>query len=242
MSTSFVDTLLVARRSGKTVADFAGAPETLAQAVETQRAVMARLGETVGGWKVNQHAEVGGVAAPIFAGVSKEAPASWPFAERLVVEVEIAVRLKRDLPPGTYSREEIIAAIQSMSLGLEMCISRLPAGNTAPFWTNLSDNLANEGYVISKASMPLAPVDYAALPCIVTLDGETLYSAPAKHPTGDLLLPVMAYANAQSDLVGGLKAGQFITTGSLCGMVPVPRKGTLQVNLGYFGEMTLPIV
>lgn len=242
MSTSFTNTLLAARRSGKTIADTAGAPETLAQAVAIQRAVMEGLGETVAGWKVNLHPELGGVSAPIFAGTSKEAPARWPFAERLVVEVEIAVRLKRDLPPGTYSREDIIAAIDGMYLGLEMCISRLPAGNTLPLWVNLSDNLANEGYVISKTSLPVAPVDYAALPCIVTLDGETLYSAPAKHPAGDLILPVMAYANAQSDLVGGFKAGQFITTGSLCGMVPVPRKGTLHVSLGYFGEMTLPIV
>ncbi|OYU47448.1 MAG: hypothetical protein CFE31_16895 [Rhizobiales bacterium PAR1] len=242
MSTSFASTLLAARRSGKTITDFAGAPESLAEAVRTQRAVMEGLGETVCGWKVNPHPEVGGVSAPIFAGACKEAPTSWPFAERLVVEVEIAVRLKRDLPPGQYSREEIIAAIEDMSLGVEMCISRLPAGHTASPWTNLSDSLANEGYVISKASMPLAAVDYASLPCIVTLDGETLYSAPAKHPVGDHILPVMAYANAQSDLVGGLRAGHFITTGSLCGMVPVPRKGTLHVSLGYFGEMTLPIV
>ena len=242
MTASFVDTLLAARRSGNTVSDFTGSPETLAQALTTQRAVMDRLSEAVGGWKVNAHAEVGGVAAPIFAGVSKIAPTTWPFAERLAVEVEIAVRLKHDLPPGTYSREDIIAAIESMSLGLEMCISRLPAGHNASYWVNFSDNLANEGYVISKASMPVATVDYAALPCVITLDGETLYNAPAKHPTNDLLLPVLAYANAQSDVVGGLKAGQFITTGSLCGMVPVPRKGTLHVSLGYFGEVTLPVV
>jgi 2-keto-4-pentenoate hydratase len=238
---AFTEALLHARRSGQTIADSAGAPETKEAALHVQRKVMDALGETIGGWKVNLHPDFGGLAAPVFAGVTKVAPASWPLAERLMVEVEIAVRLKRDLPPGSYSRAEILAAIESMSLGVELCLSRLPAGNTLPFWVNLSDNIANEGYVISETRFPLAEIDFAALPCVITLDGETLYNAPAKHPTEDFLLPVIAYANAQSGIVGGLKAGQYITTGSLCGMVPVTRKGALRASLGRFGDIAVTL-
>ena len=38
------------------------------------------------------------------------------------------------------------------------------------------------------------------------------------NPWTDPLVPLIACANAQMDHVGGFRAGQIVTTGSLCGI------------------------
>ena len=50
-------------------------------------------------------------------------------------------------------------------------------------------------------------------------------------------MPLLAYANEQSDYLGGLRAGQIVTTGSLCGVLPVRAAGLLQAHLDKLGQV-----
>jgi 2-keto-4-pentenoate hydratase len=108
-----------------------------------------------------------------------------------------------------------------------------------PFLSFLADNLGNRAYVIGDR-LPLSILDQVGgLPCHVTLDELRLHHAPAAHPAGDPLLPLLAYANGQSDYLGGLRAGQVVTTGSLCGVLPVHTAGLLKAHLGNVGQVSV---
>ena len=77
------------------------------------------------------------------------------------------------------------------------------------------------------------------LPSDVT--GVTIYDQPAVHGNGDPMTPFLAWANRQSDDLGSLKAGQIITTGSLCGGVLSPGKGEVVTRLSPLATVTLTL-
>jgi hypothetical protein len=92
---------------------------------------------------------------------------------------------------------------------------------------------------LDRTSDPKDNRAVGGLACHVTLDELLRYQAPAAHPAGDPLLPLLAYANGQSDYLGGLRAGQVVTTGSLCGVIPIHTAGLLKAHLGKVGEVSV---
>ena len=230
--------LILAHRSGRPEAGGA-TPQTLAEALAAQAQVAEALGATVAGWKVGIHPEHGPVAAPLFGTRTLEGPASWPLTSGLHLEVEIAVRLGRDLAPGPQTRASVLDAIESMSVGVELVRTRLAAGFDAPFLTFLADNLGNAGYVIGRDNHLWHEPGLAARTCILRVDGKVIYAKPALHPLGDPIAPLLAYAASQQGALGGLRAGQIVTTGSVCGLIPVPAPGTLLAEIEGLGAVEI---
>lgn len=108
-----------------------------------------------------------------------------------------------------------------------------------PFLSFLADNLGNRAYVLGD-ELALSCLDRVeGLDCRVTLDEALLCQAPAFHPAGDPLAPLLAYANDQNDHLGGLRAGQIVTTGSLCGVLPVRTKGDLIARIEGLGHVSI---
>jgi 2-keto-4-pentenoate hydratase len=68
-----------------------------------------------------------------------------------------------------------------------------------------------------------------------------VHDAIGGHPTTDPLKPLLDYANAQSDRLGGFRAGQIITTGSLCGLVSVEEPSEVTAMIDSIGEARLYI-
>jgi 2-keto-4-pentenoate hydratase len=237
---SFADRLIDARRTGKLLEGIEF-PATLQDAMAIQRSVADGLGEKLAGWKVAIHPEHGAVAAPLFNGVTRHAPTEWPWSEDLCLEVELAVRLKRDLPRAIYSRQTVVNAIHSASLGLELVKPRIAAGGSVPFTAFLADNLGNAGYVLGAARDGWIDRDLHGLSLLVRLQGQTLHHAAPVHPHGDVLSALLAYAGIQNEWLGGLRAGQLITTGSLCGLIRIPHAGNITVDLDPFGTISLEL-
>jgi 2-keto-4-pentenoate hydratase len=76
----------------------------------------------------------------------------------------------------------------------------------------------------------------------ILADARPFYSNLVKHPTVDPLAPIVAYANA-SHLLGGLRAGQILTTGSLCGALPLPAPSRLEIAIadrGFVPDISRP--
>ncbi|MCW1841044.1 fumarylacetoacetate hydrolase family protein [Prosthecomicrobium hirschii] len=236
---SFSARLIEARRDGRRIAATDG-PATIDAAYGCQADILAALGSGVAGWKVALPPGQGAVAAPLPSVVTVTAPASWTWGEGLAIELEIAVRLGRDLPPGPISRADLVAAIDGWVFGIEMVRHRLESGSAAPFPCFLADSLANEGYVVGPA-VP-ADLDLSGRTCRATLDGAALVAAPAVHPQGDTLAPLVAWAAVQADRCGGLKAGQIVTTGALCGLVPVPGPGLVEATLDGFEPVRIAVL
>jgi 2-keto-4-pentenoate hydratase len=232
---------LAEARSDGALTDTVGAPDSLEAAYALQAEMAVALGATVAGWKVALSPVCGAVAAPLFAGATVAAPATWSWPGGLAVELEIAVRLGRDLPPGPLTRADLAAAIDGWVFGVELVRSRLAAGSAAPFPAFLADNMANEGYVVGPA-LPAGGPALDGRQCRVTLDGTLLIEAPAVHPQGDPLAPLLAWASVQADGLGGLKAGQIVTTGALCGVVPIPGPGLVEATLDGFAPIRIAVL
>ena len=233
--------LLLARRSGQTGLDVA--PVTsIAEAYLCHAAIAEGMGKAVVGWKVARSPEFGSTAAPLFAGDVLQGPAQWPFREGLNIEVELAVRMARDLPTGTWTDAEVEKAEKHAFVGVELVQSRLSKAGQAHYPTALSDCLANVGYVTGAETHPWPSFDINTRRCTVTLDGEVLFDALSTHTMGGPMAPLAGYANTGGDHLGGFRAGQVVTTGSICGVVPVPRKGRLVATIEGLGSVTIDFV
>lgn len=215
-------------------------PGTAVEAMAVQAATMGAEDGLHAGYKVALSPEGSPVSGRLRPLVEAEASsvAQLPWRAGVRVEVEVAVRLGSALPPRpqAYSRDEVSAAIAGFHLGVEILDSRIEEGGKAPFLLFLADRLGNAGYVLG----PALPRDIAAIvgdmALNVRLDGASLHSGPARHPAGDVLAWLIAWANDTERSPDTLRASQIVTTGSLCGALEVERRGLVLVTLGALGE------
>jgi 2-keto-4-pentenoate hydratase len=222
------------------------APDSIAEAMEVQAEVARRLDARVAGWKIGYASDGAAVAAPVFDRFLKPSGAHFPMREEGVwgVEPEIAMRLGSDLPRRfvePYSRDDIVAAVDAVLVGIEIIASRVIDHKSVPYPLLLADNLAHAGYAAGPDMRQWQHLDLASLRAQLTINGEIVHDAVGGHPAVDPLKPIVDYANAQTDRLGGLRAGQVITTGSLCGLVAVDGPGEVAAAIDSIGEARLYI-
>ncbi|CAH1650527.1 2-keto-4-pentenoate hydratase [Hyphomicrobiales bacterium] len=221
-------------------------PETLADGLAAQAAIGQALGLPEAGWKVGI-AEDGTPIAGLMPGPY---PAPGGVYEavagaELRVEIELALRLSRDVPfrpDRPYSREELLACCDKAYLGIEIVESRLANwfGKVAfPLW--LADAMGHGGYILGPEVAIATLDDLAGLSCFISLNGVTIYDQPAVHGNGDPMVPFLAWANRKHDNLGSLRAGQIVTTGSLCGGVLAPGKGEVVTKLAPLATVNLTL-
>jgi 2-keto-4-pentenoate hydratase len=226
--------LVAARAAGQQLAtaDLAIPPD-LAAAFDVQTEIATLRGASVGGWKVG----IGPGAVPIAAPLDPprdigSGPVAIPWRDKIGIEVELAVRLASDIrarPQRPWTRSELLATIDTVLLGVEITGGRLADGNAAPFTLFVADSLDNAGYVLGP-DLPRESLDRVAdgsVALIVT--GPAPWSGVAAHALQDPLAPLLACANAEYSHLGGLRAGQIITTGALCGMLTVAEAGVVDI-------------
>ncbi|MGB8338326.1 MAG: hypothetical protein WCD07_02500 [Burkholderiales bacterium] len=246
MTISIIERLAQARRSRNRIGP-EGAPTQLAEAYSTSAKVMTALGESIGGWKVTHAPQTNSpAAAPMYASGFMASGARFPLqhGQPVIPEVEIAVRLGRDLPkrPGVpYTREEILDATSEMVLGIELIEGRIPPKD-ASFALNLADDLGNVGYVLGPVAKDFRGFDLANLHCRFWMDGELTNDRRGGHSKVDPLVPLVDWANGQHDQLAGMKAGQIVTLGSLTPMIAVERPMMLVAELESFGRISVEIV
>jgi 2-keto-4-pentenoate hydratase len=212
--------LVAATRAHRRIAvDATASALALEDAMDVQARVAGALGAKAGGWKV---AVIDGTPryAPMFASNIKASGSTWSIPqEGFLVEIELALRLARDVParPGKpYSREEIVDAVSDLVVGIELIASRFEKSpGAAPFPAWLADNMGNAAYIYGDAVPYRSVADAGALRCRYWADGVEKHDRIGGHPQNDPIMPILLNANAQTDQLGGFKAGQLVTTGSL---------------------------
>jgi 2-keto-4-pentenoate hydratase len=197
-----------------------------AAAYRVQTAVLAATGAGVGMLKTAIHAETVGVVAPIpAAGVGYAPDFELPSNNVLGLEVEVGLVLKRDVA----SAADLPDAIDHYFTGVEICGTRYADRTLAGPNGGLADSMSALGYVIgARRGLGDQIGDMG-----ITLDfaGKRIYAAPAKHGFGTVLASLIAYAGNQHPAYP-LGAGTIITTGSMCGLVPVSGPGHVIAMLG----------
>lgn len=214
-------------------------PVDAGQAYAVQALVWDRLAgaERPRAWKVgaaDKAAEP--VAAPILPPRFSVSPGR--FRRRGVcgvgVEAEIAVRFGRDLAPRRtpYSREEVLAAIGSVHVAMEVVDARLhdPA-YAGPYWC-LADNLVNGALVLGDAIPHWRHQDWHGLEVAIAADGRVVDQRPAHAPLDDLFHCLPWWIGH----AGGARAGDVVTTGAWTGMHPVGNARELRVVFAGLGQ------
>lgn len=201
------------------------APATAQSAYQVQDLVFAALypGQRAGAWKVGgPRPDVEPTAAPIPSARLYASPArvSAQDFHMIGVEVEIAFRLGRDLPPRTaaYAEEEIAAAISEALVTIELCDTRLSNWRDASALWRLADFQLNAALVVGSGIQDWRAIDFARQRAELWIDGARTMEATGAHPFGNpvRLLPWLAAHNGGR--CGGLHAGNIITTGAWTGL------------------------
>ncbi|QRM53256.1 2-keto-4-pentenoate hydratase [Sinorhizobium sp. BG8] len=219
-------------------------PDTIEAGIAAQAAATRAIGKGVAGWKIAISASGTAVAAPILDAYLVDSDARVEILKPGVkaIEVEICFQLKEDVPPplpgSPYSREDALGKIGSIHLGAELIDYRIDQRNKVPFPLFLADRLGNHSYVIGPEVSAelvdlLASGDASRMSLHLDDQSAELFSGTPSHPQKDPLLPLIAFMNNPNDGLGGLKRGQFVTTGSLCGAIPIRS----DANLHVYGDM-----
>lgn len=236
--------LVDARRHGTGQFEPALAPADAAAAMRVQHDVARRLGAQVGGWKVGFGADGVPFAGPLYRAGIVHSPATRPLVtgDHVIVEVELAFRLARDLPSRDTPRDEIVAAIDSALVGIELIRGRLGEPPAVPFLAWLADNAGNDGYVTGGSTRDFRNLDLARLHCRLAVDGKPVHDRLGGHPQGDPLEPIRAWLARGDDTLGGLRAGHVVTTGSFTTPFRAEHAARFEASMDGVGEVRLDLV
>ena len=243
--------LLEARRSGKKL-DFLPEPfrpGSVEDGYAIQRAVARQLGQAgqrgaIAGWKVGApNAEATPLCGPMFAAGLKPSPATLPDQEYPLrgLEAEVAFRMATGLPPRStpYAREEVVEAIASCHAAIEELESRFTDLNRMDNPSLVADCQSHGAFVYGPAVRDWHKIEWDREPVVLLVDGKAAVEGVGSLPARDLLRLVTWLANQGAAWAGGLKAGDFVTTGSWTGKAYAEPGATVVARFPSLGEAML---
>jgi 2-keto-4-pentenoate hydratase len=216
--------LAATHRSGEEIENL---PSDLVTSIADAYAVQERVAELleteVAGWKVGFDGQGKTIYAPILGLLTRKGGPELPVAREApsAIEVEIAFILDEDVPAG-QAVADAAEVVSTIALGMEVIQSRFRDRKAQPFLSTLTDNLSNGAYYLSASTPWASAPDLDSLHLTVMRDGLTIWGQTVAHPQGDIAMPMRAMLADPPSHCGGLKRGQFITTGTLCGAIEVP--------------------
>lgn len=209
---------------------FLGLPLADAYAVQTD--VFGALGQPFKGAKLTLKGDFC-QSAPLLS-VSEET--SHAHQPGISLEVELAFVLGKDVVArdGRVTRQDIVDAISTVRIGVELLRSRYQGGSRGDPALAAADMMSNIGYVLGPSlDRSLLDEGTSIGQLSVIISGQIGFDKPAAHADGDPLKTMVVLANqTQLSSFSMLKAGQVMTTGTLCGLIPVAEPGRIEVNMG----------
>lgn len=204
----------------------------------------------VGGWKVGA---AGPTQPPIYAplpaaGLLPSGVALNPPQGALRgLELELALRVARDLPPHWQGLGEapLATVFDAVLPVIEWVDSRLAQGQASPARARLAD-LQSHGALILGPARPLDPAgpepDLPTLSATLSWNGQAVASTVGGNPAQDLRRLVDGLIGHSARRGMPLRAGQIVTTGSCTGLLWAP-EGAVRVQglLGPWGEVALSL-
>jgi 2-keto-4-pentenoate hydratase len=134
---------------------------------------------------------------------------------RLGLEFEIGVRVGRDLPPaeGPFEMDGVAQAVDGVCAAVELVDDRHADYATLDAVSLIADNSWSAGVVLGefKTTWP----DLAAVRGTVQLNGGEVDRGHGRDVLGHPFVPLTWLANHLAATGDGLKAGDFVLTGSL---------------------------
>ncbi|MDE1155162.1 MAG: fumarylacetoacetate hydrolase family protein [Acidobacteriaceae bacterium] len=241
--TQIADILLDARRTGKFLQDLPAElmPQDMDEAYAVQDKIAQAHGE-IGGWKIGApNAE----ATPLFGPM----PKAWMSANHSALrgerwryrglEAEIAFVVGQDLPAREtpYTREEVIAAMASCHPVIEVLESAFVDPTKASRLASFADLQMHGGFVYGSAIENWQAIDWNTEKVTLTVDGVLRVERTGSNTSGDLVKLLPWLANEGTKRTGGLRKGQWITTGSWTGNTPAGSPSVIDVTFSRAGNV-----
>jgi 2-keto-4-pentenoate hydratase len=238
-----VGILLNARRTNTPIADLPIElqPTDMAEVYFVQDHVAAAFGE-IGGWKIGAPNPE---ATPLFAPM----PLAWMAASGSTLagsrwryrglEAEIAFLVGEDLPARAtpYTREEALAAMASCHPIIEVLESAFIDPAQAAKLSAFADLQMHGGFVYGPAFDAWHGFDFNTDTVTLTVDGIVRVERTGSNTSGDLLKLIPWLANEGAARTGGLRKGQWITTGSWTGNTLATSSSTVSATFKTAGQV-----
>lgn len=214
-------------------------------ALAVQAAVREAIGEAPVGWKIGATNPVTQqmlkIAAPFYGPIYLVKCHASGARLRLGpgvrgIEVELAFRLGADLPARTapYGDAEVRAAVASLHPALEIVGTR-QQGDKLDGLQAMADLGFNGGFIAGPAIAGWAALDLPAVHGACVVDGARKAEGDAAIVLGS---PLKALAWLADQGVG-LRAGQWISTGTLTGITPIAPGQRIVGDFGPLGSVEL---
>jgi 2-keto-4-pentenoate hydratase len=241
--TETANLLLDARRTGETLVDLPAenVPADLTEAYAVQDKIAAAFGE-VGGWKIGAPTPE---ATPIFGPMPRawmaESPATlegtpWRYRG---LEAEIAFLVGEDLPPREtpYTRDEVVAAMASCHPVIEELETAYVDPTVVSRMAMIAD--LHGAFVIGPAIADWQSIDFTAEKVTLAVDGIVRVERTGSNTSGDFVKLLPWLANEGAGRTGGLRKGQWITTGSWTGNTLASAGSVVVVEFAAAGRVDL---
>ena len=228
-----------ARRQGARVAlSGADAPADFEEGFAIQDLVVAALASPIIGWKVMAVPQGPVIFAPILQSGRVAAGGTWEVVGRepAGIELEIAFRMGRDVPPNAKP-EQVLDAVASAYVVFELCQSRVAEPSKQLRHVMLADCIANAGLVVGHEIRGWRGENLVERAARLLVDGKVHVEGKSTDPIGALqMLPLALAARGKA-----LSAGQIVITGSLIGMNWLTGRHDLKGIIDGLGDVAIKL-
>jgi 2-keto-4-pentenoate hydratase len=166
----------------------------------------------------------------------------WPCKLRLI-EVEIALRLGRDVTPAeaaVLSHDAADSLVDAMAVSIEWVDSRWRQGVDAPPLLKLAD-LQSHGALVLGPWCSYARRDWNAQECAVRIGDKPLEHRRGSHSLGDPAWVLPAWLRHATRAGTTVPRGTVVTTGTWCGMLPAAVGDLVIARFEGIGEASLQL-
>jgi 2-keto-4-pentenoate hydratase len=221
-------------------------------------AIQARLDERsrapVYGWKIAATSAAGqahiGVDGPMAGRILAErvVPSAGVIPagpkHMAVAEIEFAFRMGRDLDPRPeeFSVEEVLAAVETLHVAIEIPDSRYEDFARAGAPQLIADNACAHYFVAAEASMAdWRSIDLVKHRVIGRVEGRMEREGSGASVLGDPRIALTWLANELSRLGITLRKGQTVTTGTCIPPLAISAGDLVTADFGLLGTATVRI-
>ena len=220
-------------------------PESEAEAVLIQDE-MARLRGPVEAWKVGA-ATPNSIPnrAPIHADSLFVNPGriTASMFRYIGAEAEIAYKFSKDLTPGTnpLTADDVLNAVASVHPAIEIIDTRFLKLDSQPMLAHRADQGNHGALIIGDPILNWRSMHPRQQRVILEINNAIVSDKIDGNSAGDPESLLLWLANVGARSLGGIKAGQYVTTGSCSGTIFVNAPVQLTAKLAERGSLTLTI-
>lgn len=243
---------LVKARLDYTVLDtFPGGvfPADVSEAYAVLDCIVTEMGVPIGGWKaaltndaiMQKMGTTSPACGPLFQPYIMASPRSLnlPAESKRGLECEFAFRMGEALPPRPepYTQEEVCAAAATLHPAIEVVDGRIKNGMDHGAVGIIADHCANAAFVYGRGEANWRDLDLASHEARLSVNGEEVIKGAGREVLGDPRNSLTWLANFLSARGTGLKAGDWVTTGSTMGIYPAPPGSSAVADFGSLGQV-----